>query len=146
MANLIYNPDYWNSDRFGRKDNTIPGKEKTEGRDFIYFQNIKKYTALKNDKKKSFSKHFKVLGNAMPNPLNAKDGAINEEGCRVTLPNGDFFHALLVHGDPEGWIKDIEYAAKALEIPTARVDGDKFIISDGRSFDLKDCQVEFDVA
>jgi len=47
------------------------------------------------------------------------------------------------HGDLVGWGKDIEEGAKGLGLLLAYIESDKFIISDGRSFPLSECEIKF---
>jgi len=54
------------------------------------------------------------------------------------------FHAIGYHGDLEGWRKDIEAGAQAMHLLLARIEGDKFVVSDGRLFPLSECKIEFD--
>ncbi|CNI82179.1 Uncharacterised protein [Yersinia rohdei] len=107
--------------------------ERTEGMDVIYFS---------DDGKNTPKKQFNDLIDSVE-PRNAKSGGRNAEGCNITLPDGQLFYAMGYHGDIEGWRKDIEAGAKRLGLFLAHIEGDRFIVSDGRSFALSECTIEF---
>jgi hypothetical protein len=67
-----------------------------------------------------------------------------EECFRIITPDNQLLHALSYKGDLEGWKKDIELGAKNLNLLTAEIQGDKIVLSDGRSFKLSDCATEDD--
>src|SRR5579883_1734652 len=78
-----------------------------------------------------------------PEPYLMDGGAILE-GTKLELPDGSHFFAIQVTYDIEGWRKQVELGAKAIGRATAKVlDGD-VIISDGRSYSLSSCKIEFD--
>ncbi len=77
------------------------------------------------------------------NPLQATGGGVNERGCKITTPNGVLFHAIGYHGDIGGWRKDIETGARGLHLLLGMIDGDRFVVKDGESFQLRDCKIEF---
>ncbi|WP_458762571.1 hypothetical protein [Cupriavidus basilensis] len=112
----------------------IPGTVAVEGTEFVYFADDGEY---------KFRKQFRNL-TEFTNPPNAKSGGVNERGCRITLSSGQLFHAIGYHGDLEGWRKDIEAGAQAMHLLLARIEGDKFVVSDGRLFPLSECKIEFD--
>ncbi len=76
-------------------------------------------------------------------PPQATGGGVNERGCKITTKNGVLFHAIGYHGDIEGWRKDIETGARGLHLLLGVIDGDRFVVSDGESFQLSDCKIEF---
>jgi hypothetical protein len=77
-------------------------------------------------------------------PRLMKTGGATLEGTKLELPDGGHFFAILFNLDLEGWRKQIELGAKELGRTTAKLlDGD-VIVSDGRSFPLSSCKVEFD--
>ncbi|MDY7560885.1 hypothetical protein QN382_23370 [Pseudomonas sp. 10B1] len=112
---------------------TVPGLNPVEGVEFVYYQ---------DDKKLKPKKLFKSLLDGV-NPRSAKKGGRVSDSCNVVFPDGSLFHAMSYHGDLEGWRKDIEVGAKSLGLLLARIEGDQFIISDGRSIPLSDCKIEF---
>jgi len=112
----------------------IPGTVAVEGTEFVYFA---------DDGKNKFRQQFRNL-TEFTTPPNAKHGGANERGCKITLSSGQLFHAIGYHGDLEGWRKDIEAGAQALHVPLARIEGDTFVISDGRLCPLSECKIEFD--
>jgi hypothetical protein len=120
--------------KFERKDaRVIPGTADASTRETIYFS---------DDGKNKFRKQFKNI-TCFTEPPYATGGGVNEAGCDITPPSGPLFHAAIYHGDLAGWRKDIEEGAKGLGLLLACIEGDKFIISDGRSFPLSECKIEF---
>jgi hypothetical protein len=114
----------------GRK---IPGSRELEGVEFRY---------VAEDGKGPFPELFgRVLKSAVPR--RARSGGVAVEGCRIRPPGGVFFHAIAYRGDIEGIRSDIEQGAQALNVQTARIAGDKFVLRDGSEHALTDCQVEF---
>lgn len=83
-----------------------------------------------------------VLGKISPPLMNAGGAVL--EGDRVKLPDGRQFFAIVFHGDIEGWRKQIEQGASELGRATARVLNGNVITSDGQSYPLSGCKVEFD--
>jgi hypothetical protein len=116
-----------------RDARVIPGAVKVEGTEFVYFS---------DDGVNKFRRQFKNV-TEFTNPPNAKSGGVNERGCRITPPDGQLFHAIGYHGDIEGWRKDVAAGAQAFGLLLARIEADVFVISDGRSFPLNECRVEF---
>lgn len=111
----------------------IPGTEKVEGLEIIYFS---------DDGKNTRKKQFNNITDSVY-PRNAQSGGRNERGCTITIPEGLDFYAIGYHGDIDGWRKDIEAGAQALGLLLAHIDNDRFVISDGRSFALSECVVKF---
>ncbi len=68
---------------------------------------------------------------------------VNEAGCSITPLDGPLFHAVIYHGDIDGWRKDIEAGAKGMGLLLAQIEGDQFVITDGRSIPLSECKIEF---
>lgn len=112
----------------------IPGTVAIEGKEFIYFA---------DDGKSTVRKQFNALLSIVA-PRHAASGGRTSQACRITLPDGQLFHAMSYHGDLEGWRKDIEAGAQALNLLLARIEGDMFVVSDGRLFPLSECKIEFD--
>lgn len=115
-------------------EKVIPGTVARKGRGVVYFS---------DDGKTDVRVQFDRLTEGV-NPRHATRGGMTSQGCRLWLPDGTLFHPVSYHGDVAGWRKDIEYGAKRLNLKLARVEGDRFVVSDGRSFSLADCRVEFD--
>lgn len=111
----------------------IPGTDGATTREAIYFS---------DDGKNKFRKQFKNI-TCFAEPTNATGGGINEAGCSITPLDGPQFHAVICHGDIGGWRKDIEAGAEGLGLLLARIEGDQFVITDGRSIPLSDCKIEF---
>jgi hypothetical protein len=111
----------------------IPGMDGATTREAVYFS---------DDGKSKFRRQFKNITCFSDLP-NATGGGVNEAGCTITPARGPLFHALVYHGDIEGWRKDIEAGAEDLVLLLARIDGDQFVISDGRSIPLSECKIDF---
>jgi hypothetical protein len=112
----------------------IPGTVSMEGVEVVYFC----------DDGRTILEQFEALASSYRNPRHAQRGGMNGRGCHLTLPDGSIFHAIGYHGDIAGWRQDIEEGAAAQKITLARIDGDKFAISDGRVFELSSCTAQFD--
>ncbi|WP_081068352.1 hypothetical protein [Burkholderia stagnalis] len=117
----------------GEDARVIPGTVAVEGTEFVYFS---------DDGKNKFRRQFKNV-TEFTNPPYAKSGGVNERGCRVTLPDGQLFHAIGYHGDIDGWRQDIEAGAHAFGLLLARIEGGVFVVSDGRAVPLNECNVDF---
>lgn len=111
----------------------VPGVTVIGGQQVVYFS---------DDGKSKFRKQFNDI-TCFTEPPNAVRGGVNERGCKITPPSGPLFHAISYHGDLDGWRKDIEAGAKGLGLLLARIEGDQFVISDGRSIPLSGCKIEF---
>ena len=120
--------------KFERRDaRVIPGTTVVEGQAVVYFADNRKH---------SFRKQFRAL-TTHTNPPYATAGGVNERGCKIVLPDGQSFHGISYHGDLDGWRKDIEAGAREFNVLLARIEGGKFVVSDGRVVPLVDCAVEF---
>jgi hypothetical protein len=76
-------------------------------------------------------------------PFLMKSGGAILEGTKLELPDGGLFFAILFSIDLEGWRKQIELGAEELGRATAKVLGSDVIVSDGRSYPLSSCKIEF---
>lgn len=134
MANHIEELERILGGKLERSDaRVIPGTDGATTREAIYFS---------DDGKSKFRKQFKNI-TCFAEPPNATSGGVSEGGCSITPTHGPLFHAVVYHGDIEGWRKDIKAGAEGLGLLLARVEGDQFVISDGRSIPLSDCKIEF---
>lgn len=134
MANQINELEKILGGTFERSDaRVIPGTDGVPTRKAMYFS---------DDGKNKFRKQFKNI-TCFADPPNATSGGINEAGCSITPLGGPLFHAVIYHVDVDGWKKDIEAGAKGLGLLLARIEGDQFVITDGRSISLSDCKIEF---
>jgi hypothetical protein len=115
-------------------EKVIPGTVVRQGREVVYFSDDGT-----GDVRGQFSRLTKDIS-----PRHAKHGGKTAQGCRLWLPDGTLFYPVSYHGDIEGWRQDIEAGARQLNLKLAKVDGDRIVVSDGRSFPLTDCRVEFD--
>jgi len=113
-------------------DGTIPGAVPVEGVEIAYFCD----GSAEGERFNDLTSHS--------NPRHAQRGAMYTYGCHLTLPDGSIFHAIGYHIDIADWRLDIEEGAAEQKIALARIDGDKFVVSDGRVFALSDCTAKFD--
>lgn len=84
---------------------------------------------------------FSMVVRRIDPPL-MKHGGVVLEPFIISLPDKTSFYALQYHKDVQGWQKQIEYGAAELNLLTARIEADMFIVSDGRSYSLSQCAVE----
>ena len=114
-------------------ERTIPGLE--DGDDFctIYF------SVASGRSPKSI---FRRITSATEPPI-AKHGAAVELGCWILAPNGIAFYALEIHGDIQGWSKDIEIGSEQEDLMLARIVGRSLMFQSGEAFDLSECEVHF---
>ncbi|MFY0480932.1 hypothetical protein [Achromobacter marplatensis] len=116
-----------------RAERSIPGVEPIDGTEFLYYEDDGKNTA---------KKQFRLLLDSAA-PIIATSGGVVADSCRIGLPAGTLFHALSYHGDVAGWKAAVEAGASSRGLLLARIEGDKFVISDGCSFPLSECKIEF---
>ena len=125
------------SDFKDMKKREIPGTNpEITWREFRYIQ---------DDGKDNFSAKkglFFKLTNIDIQPLPASGGVITEN-CKLWLPTGELFHGLSYKGDMVGWRNKIEESAKQMQLLTAKIENEKIVLSDNRSFNISDCKVEF---
>jgi len=115
-------------------DTVIPGAVPVAGRGVVYFS---------HDGQRPWSKQFDAI-RKYSKSRRAQHGGMGSAGLNLTLPDGSIFYAIDYHGDLEGWRQDIEEGAAGLNITLARIDGDKFVVADGRVFALPDCVLKLD--
>lgn len=119
---------------FERKNaRIVPGSNPATGHEVVYFS---------DDGSRTPREQFYRLTRQV-NPPHLKTGGANERGCKITIPDGTAFYAMSYHGDIDGWRKQVAQGARELGILTATVDGQLFLISDLREFDISCCFVEF---
>ena len=111
----------------------VPGTIAVPGQEVVYFS---------DDGSNSLQIQFQRLTKKV-NPPRLKSGGASERGCMVRLPDGILFHAISYHGDIEGWRIQISQGAQELGLLTAKIRTHQFIVSDGREFNLSDCEIEF---
>lgn len=109
----------------------IPGTVLVDGKEFVYFSDNGVGTPRAQ---------FKAL-TQFTNPPNAKSGGVNTQGASITLPDNSTFYAIAYHGDIPGWRKDIQEGAQGLHVLLGKIEGDTFIVSDGRVFPLPTCKI-----
>jgi hypothetical protein len=115
-------------------DTVIPGAVPVAGRGVVYFS---------HEGQRPWSKQFDAI-TTYSNPPHAQHGGVGAAGLNLALPDGSVFYAIDYHGDLAGWRQDIEEGATGLNITLARIDGDKFVVADGRVFALSDCVLKLD--
>lgn len=122
---------------FTGKQREIPGiNQEITWREFRYIQDDGN-----NDFSSQKGLFYKVTTfEILPLP---KNGGVITENCKLRLPTGDLFYALSYKGDIVGWRNRIEDSAKQLQLLTGRIENEKIVLSDNRSFDISDCRVEF---
>ncbi|MFZ4964078.1 MULTISPECIES: hypothetical protein [Pseudomonas] len=116
-----------------RGQRAVPGSSPVEGVEFVYYE---------DDGKSKAKKQFNALLDSA-GVITATSGGVVSDSCKIHLPDGLQFHALSYHGDIEGWREAVEAGAKARGLLLARIDGEQFVVSDGRSIPLSGCKVEF---
>ena len=87
----------------------------------------------------SYEAFDEVISKVRP-PI-ATHGAALVDDWLVKTPEGETFYPLFFHGDVEGWRRQIELGATQLGLKMAKVEDDKFAVSDGPVFLLSDCTV-----
>ncbi len=116
-----------------RDQRDVPGTTPIDGTEFLYFE---------DDGRNKPKKQFNLLLDAA-GAIAATSGGIISDRCRISLPTGTVFHALSYHGDIAGWRSAVEVGANTRGLLLARIEGGQFVISNGRSFRLSDCKIEF---
>lgn len=116
-----------------RGERGMPGLNPVEGVEFIYYE---------DDGRSKVKKQFNALLDAAGS-INATGGGVVSDNCTIYLTEDRLFHALSYHGDIDGWREAVEAGAKARGLLLARIEGDQFMISDGRTIPLSDCKIEF---
>ena len=115
-----------------RDERGIPGLDPVNGREYLYYEDDGK-----NKPKKQFNL---LLGSA--GTITATSGGVVSDPCRIRVPAGQLFRALTYHGDLAGWRAAVQAGADARGLLLARIVANQFVISDGRSFPLSDCEIE----
>ena len=114
----------------------IPGTFDSNKNHYIYIED--------DGSGKDFKKQFRLITQTVQ-IRHPTSGTLFEQGCKIELPKPDstIFHAISYSGDFAGWRMDIEEDANNRNLKLSWIEGDKFVISDGRSYVLSDCKVEF---
>lgn len=88
---------------------------------------------------------YTTVVRAIEPPLVTSGGAMLE-GCLVTVPDvgQTAFYPLVFNGDLAAWQQQIEQGAHRLGRLSAAIVGSEIVLSDGRTFRLNDCRIEFD--
>jgi hypothetical protein len=115
---------------------TIPGRIIEADREFLYVE------ALEGE---SFSQ---ILGNAIapsPDVPSPRAGGAIEEKVRVVLPNRKSLIAISYRGDLAGWRRNLQAYCHGKGRIWGVFTDDGFVLSDGTSFSLSDCEVIFEL-
>lgn len=112
-------------------DTVILGAVPCPGREVVY---------IADNGRQSWAKQFDAVMSYSCQPR-AQHGGMGSAGVGLTLPDGSIFFAIDYNGDLLGWREEIEEIAAGLSLILAQIDGDKFVVSDGRVFPLSDCVV-----
>ncbi|MEN4770709.1 hypothetical protein [Duffyella gerundensis] len=116
-----------------RGQRVLPGLNPVEGVEFLYYE---------DDGKSKVNKQFNALLDSAGS-IKATSGGVVSDSCKIHLSDDRLFHALSYHGDIDGWREAVEAGAKARGLLLARIEGEQFVVSDGRSIPLSDCKIEF---
>ena len=116
-----------------RDQRAIPGLEPVDGTEFLYYE---------DDGKNKAKKQFNLLLDSA-GPISATSGGVVSDSCCIGLPVGTLFRALSYHGDVVGWRAAVKAGAGSRGLLLAKIEGDQFVVSDGRSFPLSECKIEF---
>ncbi|HEV2673740.1 MAG TPA: hypothetical protein VGV37_04310 [Aliidongia sp.] len=116
------------------KARPLPGLKQNPKIETLYFSNAGK---------QKFRKQFSTLVEKFTPPY-PTGGGITSEACRIRLPDGLLLHGVSYHTDIEGWRWQIEQSAQKLGLVVAKIQGDRIVVSDGRSAALAECHIEVD--
>lgn len=78
------------------------------------------------------------------NPPIVKSGGVSLDNWVLTIPDGTPFYALEYHDDVAGWQAQIERGAELCGLLSAKMEGETFVVSDGRAYPLSECFTEYD--
>jgi hypothetical protein len=115
-----------------RGERRVPGTRENESEKFRY---------VSSDGSNPPKQFGKVVWQV--NPPFVRSGGVILEGCRIHLPDGVVFYPLRMNGDLPAWQRQIEEGARQRGLLSAKIKGDTFVVSDGRSIPLAQCRVEF---
>lgn len=77
-------------------------------------------------------------------PPIVKNGGVSLDNWVLTIPDGTPFYALEYNGDAVEWQMQIERGAELCGLLSAKIDGETFVVSDGRSYPLSECVAEYE--
>jgi len=117
-----------------REARLVPGLQQMDGQMAIYYQ---------DDGRTTEKLLFRTLLDGVAERSATFGGRISDP-CSVLTPDGDLFRAMICRGDIGGWRADVEDGARHLGLLLARFEGDRFELSDGRGYSLKECVVTFE--
>lgn len=116
------------------KKRILPGLNPKDDLEVLYFS---------DNGTEVFRKQFFELSDKFKPPY-PTGGGVTSEACRIRLPYGLLFHGVSYHTDIEGWRRQIEAGAQELGAVVGKIQGDRFVVSDGRSVALADCEIQVD--
>jgi hypothetical protein len=115
------------------KEREVPGTIEVQEREFWY---------IEDDGLGEFNKLFHKLLTAVDPPLHSRGGAITG-GCSLTFPDGKVFHSFSYKGDLHGWKEQVIQGANKLGLKLGKINNESFVLLNGESFVLSDCDVNF---
>lgn len=121
---------------FQRDIDYIPGVLDRYWKEVRYFQD--------DGSGDSYLKQLGKLGAAALD-VEVSGGAINGECCIISPPGTRCFFSLSYWKDLAGWRRRIEVAARRRGLLLARIDRDRFLMSDGQPYELPECIIWFDL-
>lgn len=125
------------NERAGPPAGSVPGTQPHQRREYIYVQAKPLETAIKH--LRSASKYYLTAYHAGEQGV-PKSGAIGGTSWRLETPTGDAFYAIWVSGDKAAWQEMVRNYARSTHRAVGRiVNGDEFVLDDGRSFPLSAC-------
>lgn len=125
------------SERAAPLAGAVPGTQPDERRDHIYVQAKPRETAIKH--LRAASKYYRTAYEAGAQGV-PKSGAIGGTSWRLETPTGEAFYALWVSDDKVAWWEMVRSYARSTDRAVGRiVNGDRFVLDDGRSFPLSAC-------
>ena len=115
------------------KKGKIPGADERESEHVRY---------VSFDGKVAPKKDFRKITRHVSPPI-PESGAVMLEPCIIKTPDGILFYSLYFNGDIEGWRQQIENGAIGTNRTWAKIQNQTFICSNGKSFELSECQPKF---
>lgn len=125
------------SERAAPPAGAVPGTQPDERREYIYVQAKPRETAIRH--LRAASKYYRLAYEAGAQGV-PMSGAIGGTSWRLEAPTKDAFYALWVSGDKPAWWEMVRSYARSSNRAIGRiVNGDRFVLDDGRSFPLSAC-------
>jgi len=111
----------------------LPGTIEVAGREFVYveYDSIRKF-------KKVFHKMFEKSGAPMPEA----GGMLSHNVC-IRVPGGQLFFGVSYKGDIPGWRAIVHGFCESGNLRWATITDGRIVLSDGQSFELGECEIQF---